>query len=154
MDMSKIWGNIYDRSVAILLGTVVFEIVFFSTFWRLWKHFFWQKIFQDLISIFSFYPKNSGTGFRKASITQALLVVESCPTYHCVTLLIFRRLFYDLPCHLNGLILAWSTSLQLCLKNSRLMYEMFPFPKQVVGVTQFSDIMIVIELLLWNWKER
>ena len=34
------------------------------------------------------------------------------------------------------------------------MYEMFPFPKQVVGVTQFSDIMIVIELLSWNWKER
>ena len=90
----------------------------FCTLWRLWKLVFWQKTFQDLISIFSFYPKNSGTGFRKSSITQALLVVESCPTPHRVTLLIFRRLFYDLPCHLNGLILAWRTSLQLCLKGN------------------------------------
>ena len=35
--MSEILGNIYDRSVAIVFGTVVFGTVFFSTFWRLWK---------------------------------------------------------------------------------------------------------------------
>ena len=35
--MSEILGNIYDRSVAIVFGTVVSGTVFFSTFWRLWK---------------------------------------------------------------------------------------------------------------------
>ena len=35
--MSEVLGNIYDRSVAVVFGTVVFGTVFFSTFWRLWK---------------------------------------------------------------------------------------------------------------------
>ena len=33
--MSEVLGNIYDRSVAVVFGTVVFGTVFFSTFWRL-----------------------------------------------------------------------------------------------------------------------
>ena len=37
--------NIYDRSIAIVFGTV-----FFGTFWRLWK------LVQNLIFMFSFYP--------------------------------------------------------------------------------------------------
>ena len=35
--MSEILGNVYGRSVAILFGTVVFGIEFFSTFLRLQK---------------------------------------------------------------------------------------------------------------------
>ena len=33
--MSEVLGNIYDRSVAVVFGTVVFGTVFFGTFWRL-----------------------------------------------------------------------------------------------------------------------
>ena len=55
--MSEILGNIYDRSIVIVFGTV-----FFSSFWRLWKLIFWQKNFQNLIFLFSFYPKNSRNG--------------------------------------------------------------------------------------------
>ena len=35
--MSRIWGNIYDRSAAIVFGTVVYGTIFLITFWRLWK---------------------------------------------------------------------------------------------------------------------
>ena len=73
--MSGIWGNIYDRSIDIAFGTV-----FVSTFLRLWKIVFLQKSFQNLIYMFSLYPKNSRTGSRKNTLTQEWLVVESCPT--------------------------------------------------------------------------
>ena len=56
--------------------------------------------------MFSFYPKNCGTGSIKTFITQAWLIVESCPTPYWVTFLIFCRLVYDMPSHLNGLLLA------------------------------------------------
>ena len=49
--MFEILGNIYDRSIAIVFGTV-----FFGTFWRLWKLVFDEKIFQNLVFMFSFYP--------------------------------------------------------------------------------------------------
>ena len=150
--MSEILGNIYGMSVAIVFGTVVFGTVFFSTFWRLLSLVFWRNVFQNLISMFSFYPENSRAVSRKTYITQALLVAESCLTPHWVTFLIFYRLVYDKLSHLNDLILAWSTS--LCQKfshqNSRLVYEIFPFLKQVVRVIQFSDMLIGIEILLWN----
>ena len=107
LNMSKILGNIYDRSIVIVFGTVVF-----SSFWSLWNHFFWQKKFQNIIFLFSFSPKNSKTGSRKTSITQELLAVESCPTPSWVTFLIFCRLVYDVYSHLNDLILARSTSFQ------------------------------------------
>ena len=32
--MSEILGNIYDRSVAIVFGIVLFGTLVFSTFWR------------------------------------------------------------------------------------------------------------------------
>ena len=48
---SEIFGNIYDRSVAIVLGTV-----FFSTFWILWKLFFNEKM---LYSCFLFIQKTA-----------------------------------------------------------------------------------------------
>ena len=107
LNMSKILGNIYDRSIVIVFGTVVF-----SSFWSLWNHFFWQKKFQNIIFLFSFSPKNSKTGSRKTSITQELLAIESCPTPRWVTFLIFCRLVYDVSSHLNDLILAQSTSFQ------------------------------------------
>ena len=49
--MSEILGNVYGRSVAILFGTVVFGIEFFSTFLRLQKLAFRQKVFENLILI-------------------------------------------------------------------------------------------------------
>ena len=107
-------GQYLWQILAILFGTFVFGNAFFSTFWRLWKLVFWWKLFQNLILMFSFYPKNGRTDSSKTSITQTWLVVESCPTSFWVTFLIFFWLVYDVPSHLNGLILAWSTSLQLC----------------------------------------
>ena len=99
--MSEILGNIYDRSITIVFGTV-----FFSTFWRLWKLVFRGENFQNLIFTFSFYLEISRTGSRKNSITQEWLVVESYPTPRQVTFLIFCRMVYNIPFHLNDLILA------------------------------------------------
>ena len=67
--MSEILGYIYGRSVAIVLGIVIFGTEFFSTFWRLWKRAFWRKMFQNLILMFYFHPKNYRTSSRKTSIT-------------------------------------------------------------------------------------
>ena len=64
--MSEILGIIYERSVAIVSGTV-----FFKCFLENMELDFWRKTF-------SFYPKNGRSGSRKTSITQASLVVESC----------------------------------------------------------------------------
>ena len=138
MDMSKILGNIYDRSIAIVFGTVLF-----NSFWRLWKFIFWQNMFQNLIFMFSFYPKSSRTGSRKTCITQELLVMESCPTPHWVAFLIFCRLVYDISSHLHDLILAWSTSLQVSHQNSRLVYEIFwKYLKQAVSATWHADSIV------------
>ena len=114
LDMFKILDNIYDRSIAIVFGTV-----FFSSFWRLWKLIFFTKKIQNLIFLFYFYPNNSRTGSTKTSITQELLVIESCPTFF----LIFCRLVYDISSHLNDHILAWSTSLQVSHQSSKVSYQ-------------------------------
>ena len=144
-------GNIYDRSIGTVFGTV-----FFSSFWRLWKLIFWQKNFQNVMFMFSLYPKNNRTGSRKTSIIQELLVTESCPTLRWVTFLIFCRLVYDIFSHLNHPILAQSTSLQVSHRNSknsrqkvshqnsRLVYEMFQFLKQAVSATWQADSTLVI----------
>ena len=109
-------GNIYHRSIALLFGTV-----FFSSFWRLLKLIFWQKLFQNLIFVFSFYPKSSRTGSRKTSITQELLVIESCPTPCWVPFFaIFCRLVYDISSHLNDPILAQRALLQVRYQNSKV----------------------------------
>ena len=105
--MSLILVNIYDRSLAIIIGTFLFGTVIFSTFWRLWKLVFWRNIFQNLILMSCFYQKNGRTGSRKSSITQAWIVVKSCLTPYWVTFLIFCWLVYDIPSHLNGLILKY-----------------------------------------------
>ena len=39
-------------------------------------------------------------------------------------------------------------------KISKQMYEIFPFLKQTVSVIYFLNLLIVIESLLWNRKER
>ena len=59
MDMSKIWGNIYDRSVAILLGTVVFEIAIFVLFGDFGNLFFDKKLFKILYQYFLFIQKTA-----------------------------------------------------------------------------------------------
>ena len=43
--MSQILGNIYDTFLAIVFGAAVFETVFSSTFWRLWKLVIQRKSF-------------------------------------------------------------------------------------------------------------
>ena len=113
LDMSRIWGNIYDRSIDIVFGTV-----FVSTFLSLWKIVFLQKIFQNLIYMFSLYPKNSRTGSRKNTLTQEWLVVESCPTPYWVMFLIICRLVYDISSHLSCLMFSSSPSLQLLQRAS------------------------------------
>ena len=104
-------------------------------------------------------------------MTQEELVVESWPTPRWVMFLIFCRLVYNIPFHLNNLVLVWSAYYQKvpstylkCLvrtytkklrhQNSRLVYEISPFLKEVVSVISFLGLMIVIESMLWNWKEK
>ena len=143
-------GNVYDRSIAILFGTV-----FCSSFWRLRKLIFWQKPSQNRIFVFSFYPEKSRTGSRKTFITQKLLVIESCPTLRWVPFLIFCRLVYNISFHLNDPILARSTLLQVSYQNSkvshqysRLAHELFQFLKQAVSATWHADsnFVIIMEL--------
>ena len=43
---------------------------------------------------------------EKVSITQELLVVESCPTSHLIALLMLYRLIYNIRSHFNELILT------------------------------------------------
>ena len=115
---------------------------------------------QNLIFMFSVYPKNSRTGSRKTSITQEFLVIENCPTPCWVTFLIFCRLVFDISSHSNDLILAWSTSLQVSHpnskvshQNSRLVYEIFQFLKQAVSGTWHADSDLVI-IIRTEKKER
>ena len=63
--MSEILGNVYHRYVIIVFGTVVFGTVFFRTFLRSRKLLFSRKFFQNLILMFSFYPKKLETWFQK-----------------------------------------------------------------------------------------
>ena len=116
------------------------------------------RIFSKYYIYISFYPENSRTSTRKTSITDKWLVVESCPFPRWITFLIFCGLVYDIPSLLVVLILVWCTLLQLREKvshqNSRLVYEIIPFLKQTVSEIYYSDILILIVLLLWNWKER
>ena len=139
--MVEILGNIYSRSIAIVL-----EIV---------ETCFLTKNLQNLIFMFSFYPKNNRTGSSKTSVTQELSVIGSCPTSGWVTFFIFCRLIFDISSHLNDMILAWSTSLQVShqnskvsRQNSRLVYKTFQFLRQVVSATWHadSDLVIVMQL--------
>ena len=119
--------------------------------------FFDKKYFQNLILMFSFYPENSRTGSSKNSITQEL-VVQSNPTNGWVAFLTLYWLVYHILSHLNGLVLDWSISLQSPQKvnhqNLKPVYEIILFLKQTVSLIHFSDTVVIIELLLWNWKER
>ena len=74
--MSKILGNIYDRSIAMVLKIVE-------------TYFVTKNVSKSYIYVFFFYPKNNRTGSRKTSIIQELLVRKSCPTPRYVTFLIF-----------------------------------------------------------------
>ena len=141
--MSEILDNIYDRSIAIIL-----EIVGTYFFWK-------KKKNQNVIFMFSFYLKSCRTGSRKTSITQELLFIESCLTSLWVTFLISCRLVNDIFSHLNDLILAWSTLLQVSHpnskvshQNSRLVYEIFQFLKQAVSATWHADrtLVVIMEL--------
>ena len=151
LDMSKILDNIYDRFIAILFGTV-FLVPFGNC-----GNLFLTKIFQNLIFMFSFSPKKNRTSSRKTSITQEWLVIENYLTPHWITFLIFRRLVCNITSRLNDLALVWNTLLHLYQKvsrqNSRLLCEIFQFLKQAVSVINFSDILTVTKLLLWNYKK-
>ena len=60
LGMSAILGNIYDRSITIVFGTV-----FFSTFWRLWKLDFWQKNFSKSYIYVFFLSGKQQNWFQK-----------------------------------------------------------------------------------------
>ena len=150
LDMFEILSNIYSKSITILFET------FFVVFGDCRTCFLRKNISKSYISVF-FYPKNSRTASRKTSMTQEWTVTESCGVSRWVKFLIFYRLVYNMLYHLSDLILAWSASWQLCQKvshqNSRIVYEIFSFLIQAVIIIHVLDQMIVIELLLWNWKE-
>ena len=135
----------------------LYFLVLFGDCENFFFYFFDKKVSPNLIFTFSFYPENSKTSSTKTSVTKQLLVVEIFPTSLWVTLLIFCRLVYNIPSHLNDLILASSASLRLCQKlshqYSRLVFKFFLFLKQAVSVIHILDLLIVIELSLWNWKE-
>ena len=95
--VSETSGNIYNRSVSTVFGTL-----FFSTFWLL-------KL-QNLILMFSFYPKNGRNGSRKTSIKLPLISRRKLPDPLLGNdpLLIFCWLVYDILSHFIDLILAWN----------------------------------------------
>ena len=128
----------------------------FSTFWKLWKLVFDKNFSKSYIYVF-FFSKKNRTSSRKTSITQEWLVIENYLTPHWITFLIFRRLVCNITSHLNDLALVWNTLLHLYQKvshqNSRLLCEIFQFLKQAVSVINFSDILTVTKLLLWNYKK-
>ena len=75
-------NTFYRESTAIVFGTVLFYI-----FWRFWKLVFWRKYFQSLfIFMLFFYLKT--INFHNSGIV--------------------GKLVYNIPSHLNDLILAWS----------------------------------------------
>ena len=133
--------NIYSRSIAVVLEIV--ETCFLM-----------KNVSKSYIYVF-FLSKNSRTGSSKTSVTQELSVIESCPTPGWVTFFIFCRLIFDISSHLNDMILAWSTSLQVShqnskvsRQNSRLVYKTFQFLRQVVSATwnADSDLVIIMQL--------
>ena len=102
----KFWALFMTDLQPMYLELFYLELYVLVLFGDCGSLYFDKKNFQNLILMFSFYPKNGRPGSRKTSITKAWLFVESCPTPHWVTFLTFYRLVYDIPCHLNGLILA------------------------------------------------
>ena len=139
--MSEMLVNIYSRSIAIVLEIV--ETCFLM-----------KNVSKSYIYVF-FLSKNSRTGSSKTSVTQELSVIESCPTPGWVTFFIFYRLIFDISSHLNDMILAWSTSLQVShqnskvsRQNSRLVYKTFQFLRQVVSATWHadSDLVMIMQL--------
>ena len=99
----KFWAIFMTDLWPLYLELLYLEPQFLVIFGDCRNMFFDKKLFKIL---FSFYPKPGRTGSRKTFITQTWLVTESCPTPHWITFLIFCRLVFDIPSHLNGLILA------------------------------------------------
>ena len=87
----------YHRSTAILFRTV---LLIMETF------IFWRKCSSKSCYINFFIQK------LVTSITQEWLVLGSCPAPQWITFSMLYRLVYNIPYHLNDLILAWSGVLQ------------------------------------------
>ena len=90
----------YHRSTAIVLGTVLFD-----TFWRSWKLLvFEENIFEVFLNLCFFLSKNQHSRIRNSG----MIGCKNCQSLQWITFLMFYRLVYKIPSHLNDLILAWS----------------------------------------------
>ena len=141
-------------------GAFILQICIFGIFWRLPK-LFGHNIFQNLLTVMFIYQekkKSSKTYSRKTSITRDPLVVESCQTLVVWHFIYSMNQFAKHP-------LIWITWLWAKVSSyffaekvshliSRKVSVIFQFLKDGVIVINFLDLLKVIELLLWNWKER
>ena len=136
LGMSEILGNIY----------VIYSSVFgsdFFTFWKLWKLVFWQKMFQNFVFIFSYYPKTAELVLENFQYSGEV----GCGKLPDPSL---NNFFNVLSIGLKYILsFEWPDFGLKCLftvvPKSQSYYMKF---------SHFWDLLIIIELLLWNWKER
>ena len=148
-------GNIYHRSIAILFGTV-----FFSSFWRLWKLIFWQKLFQNLIFVF-FLSEKQQNWFEKNFDNSGVVGHRKLPNP------LLSAVFNLLPIGLRYIVsYKWSNFGPKCLVTGQLPkfkgqrpkgqppnfkatpWELFQFLKQAVSTTWHADSNLVIIMKL------
>ena len=81
LEMSKILGNICIDSVLLVAFVKHISSWYFLTLFADFQNLcFLMLNFSKCTFIYVFYSNNSGTSFRKTSITRECLVAESCPT--------------------------------------------------------------------------
>ena len=120
--MSETSGNIYNRSVSTVFGTL-----FFSTFWLL-------KL-QNLILMFSFYPKNGRNGSRKTSIKLPLISRRKLPDplLGNVFNLLLIGLWYTLSFYWSDFGLKYLTTVMLKGQPPTFKASVWNFPISETG---------------------
>ena len=114
LDMSEILDNIYiwvlllNSKSILLLSFVKYTLYSHCTQNCIFYIFGGQNLLLCdknlqylLIIAHSFSPKSSRNFYRKISITQELLVIESFPTPYSIPFLIHYRLVYNIRSHFN-----------------------------------------------------
>ena len=149
--------KIFYNSSGSLYITNLYLWYFLETAEALWTQHFW-KSFYSYVYLSRKKKKSSKTYSRKTSITRDPLVVESCQTLVVWHFIYSMNQFAKHP-------LLWITWLWAKVSSyffaekvshliSRKVSVIFQFLKDGVIVINFLDLLKVIELLLWNWKER
>ena len=120
--VSETSGNIYNRSVSTVFGTL-----FFSTFWLL-------KL-QNLILMFSFYPKNGRNGSRKTSIKLPLISRRKLPDplLGNVFNLLLIGLWYTLSFYWSDFGLKYLTTVMLKGQPPTFKASVWNFPISETG---------------------